>query len=178
MSKRTAVLSNKHIFNVTITMPGTERTKKYFSVTAEETTPKGRFVAAGCLHNDILKLFPDLKDVVALHLSDRNGIPMHAFSNGWYWLEGACGGLGSQFHGGNNSDYDQQSPDQCRTILAEHLRISDEEATILVATTKRLADSDGITAAKNNFQVFVDDQIPRWQREANAAVKKYGRNNE
>jgi len=42
---------------------------------------------SGCIHKEILKEFPDLKDVVALHLADDDGMPMYALENGWYWMQ-------------------------------------------------------------------------------------------
>lgn len=45
-------------------------------------------VACGCLHDEIEEHFPGLfSDVIALHLSDMDGTPMHAVENGWYWYQ-------------------------------------------------------------------------------------------
>jgi hypothetical protein len=43
--------------------------------------------SVGMLHDDILRAFPSLADIVALHLSNLDGVPMHAEANGWYWYE-------------------------------------------------------------------------------------------
>lgn len=42
----------------------------------------------GCLHDQILAAAPELAPLVAVHLSDLNGVPMHAVANGWYFYSG------------------------------------------------------------------------------------------
>ena len=41
----------------------------------------------GCCHEEILKIRPDLKLFVQLHLNQFNGYPMYYFENGFYHLE-------------------------------------------------------------------------------------------
>jgi len=41
---------------------------------------------AGCCHDLIVALVPDLAPVVAVHLADENGTPMYAIANGMYHL--------------------------------------------------------------------------------------------
>ena len=43
--------------------------------------------SGGCIHEDILKHIPHLQPIVNLHLSNLEGVPMHAVANGTYWFK-------------------------------------------------------------------------------------------
>lgn len=63
----------------------------YFSVTGEAYRITGRqgrppMLASGCIHDYIQQVTSRFDDVIALHLSDIDGTPMHAVENGLYWL--------------------------------------------------------------------------------------------
>lgn len=143
----------------------------YFSVTAtiddQWTRPHNNCRAAGCLHEEILRLFPALAPIVALHLSDAiTGEPSAAEANGWYWMAGALpNGAGEKYHGGKD-----KSPDECLAILASHLRIplgSKEEAE----TARWLLDiCQRANHPRAYFTAFVDAQRGRWQAEAQAGI--------
>jgi hypothetical protein len=60
-----------------------------FSITAEgcyKDSNSRDFDCCGCMHEDILKLMPELKIFVDLHLCDYKGAPMYTVENGYYHL--------------------------------------------------------------------------------------------
>lgn len=69
---------------------------RYFSVTVDVYRSQrayeigGEPHSCGQMHEDVLRAFPDLAPVVAMHLADvETGEPMHGPANGWYRLGGA-----------------------------------------------------------------------------------------
>jgi hypothetical protein len=44
-------------------------------------------LGAGCIHEDIIKHFPEFEIFVKLHLSDCTGVPLYAIENGFYHLK-------------------------------------------------------------------------------------------
>lgn len=116
----------------------------YFTATGEVW--KGRdFISCGCLHDEILKAFPGMSDIVSLHLSDSDGAPMHAVENGWY-------------HNGGTKYHEYN-----RTVLASHLRITPEQADIIHANC----------ADKEAFAAVVDSMREQWKEEADQIREKY-----
>jgi hypothetical protein len=66
-----------------------------FAITGDVRTASGRgrddgWLAGGCLHDDIAKVFPELEPLIKWHLSGSNG-PMHYISNTVYHAQ--CGKL-------------------------------------------------------------------------------------
>jgi hypothetical protein len=71
-------------------------TAPYFSITAtiykaSKTGERDRRytegISYGCNHDAILEHFPEMADIVALHLSDMNGAPMYSVENGFYFYQ-------------------------------------------------------------------------------------------
>ena len=123
----------------------------YFSLTGEITDKNGHFESGGCLHDEILKIWPDLQILADLHLSDENGTPMHAVKNGFY------------FAGGYHKDYpDARSPKN----LAKHLRISEEKANEICLQTTENPDI-------KVFHLICFSNLERWKKEAEEAIKKF-----
>lgn len=124
--------------------------KPYFAITGSIWKYNGKTkvgsdpMVSGCIHDEILKAFPDLQDFVSLHLSGIDGVPMHSVENGWYYLDT----IGDKF-----------------TIdtIKKHLRISTEEAQMVIDTMN----------TKEEFKAYVDSQRERWLSEANAVIVRY-----
>ena len=81
MMKRTIKLNARETLTATLQIQRLAgNASGYFSLTGEIRDSRRRrddgIVACGCLHNEILKAWPDLADAVALHLSDEDGAPM------------------------------------------------------------------------------------------------------
>ena len=61
----------------------------HFSITGEvdRQAKNNRWMPflSGCIHEEILEQFPQLQPLVDIHLSDENGVPMHAYANAGYW---------------------------------------------------------------------------------------------
>lgn len=122
----------------------------YFSLTGE-ITDRGRFESSGCLHDEIVKIWPDLQILVDLHLSDKNGIPMHAFENGFYF----AGGYQKEFPDAKNPKF-----------LANHLRISEEKANKICLQVTKNPD-------REIFHSICFSNLERWNKEAKEAIKKF-----
>lgn len=157
----------------------------YFSLTAL-TWRNGREDSGGCLHDLILGFYPELADLVALHLSDINGRPMHAAANGWYQLAGFFDGAGEQYHGGNSerrfpcaapadkpwqtTESRKPTKEECLQIWADHCRITIEqarEAALIIAAKWNYPDMKAAHAE------FIELQSDRWAQEAKACVAKH-----
>ena len=129
----------------------------HFSVTVD--APDAMNVVTGCAHGEVLKRYPDMADIVALHLSTPDGVPMHALANAWYWW----------------SDYDGRgvhlnTPERDRfDVLADHLRIDRADVDALDLPTFRMAGDE----YPAEFVAYIGAQRERWQREADEAINKY-----
>ena len=89
-----------------------------------------------------------------LHLSDTTGAPMHTIENGYYYVEIARGV--AKYHKPEPNDQMKYTE-----ILANHLRISFEEADFIITSGMN----------KEQFTAIVDELRPRWKNEALAAYR-------
>ena len=120
----------------------------YFTITGRWGGSRDAY--GGASHNLIADLHPELKPWIALHLSDTEGVPLHAVENGWYWAGGTEWVTG-----------DAQ-------ILAKHLRITKGQAS------KIIRDRDDGLFTKTDFEALVEGLKPRWKAEAGNLLAELG----
>lgn len=147
MKKQLKAQTSQGSLRVTIT---TER--NYFSVTGEIGSISNPHTC-GCIHEEILTHFPKLRPLVDLHLSDLDGVPMHAESNGWYWLAKSIG-ISEKYE-------PDQSPKECERIFAKHIR----DATFPIM--ERVRDASDPRA---EWSTAMEEMKPRWKAEAEAGL--------
>jgi len=134
--------------------------KPYFSLTGRIVI-NGRTDISGAIHEEILKVFPELEDFASLHLSDIDGKPLHSLENGKYWA-----GF-TKYQETNNKN------------LSELLRISEKSAqrlsydSLVEETYKIKEDTDKDVLPEELFKDFHDKQLRRWKQEADNVIKKY-----
>lgn len=167
----------------------------YFSLTytAHRKGFPNQCWSGGAGHELILKHFPKFADIAALHLSDIDGAPMHDSANAWYYLSAALGGMGERYHAGNsarhfpveppadkpwqNTVYRKPTQDECVSLFARQLRITDDEARAFIAGLG--IPKGNVTAAyaphaKAEVTKLVESLRPRWKAEADACIAKHG----
>ena len=161
--------------------------RPYFSLTCG-IYESGRDVGGGAAHELILKLFPNLKPLADLHLSDVDGVPMHAAENGLYYVQHlipGCSGYGPLASSFADPGYGQKrSDEECIQIMADHFRISLNEARGLLAALifhaesvsqyKRVYEGGTKPVVKAAMALWVESQKPRWKAEADKAIADLG----
>jgi len=108
----------------------------------------------GCIHEEIIKHFPELQPLVDIHLADEDGVPMHAYSNASYFA-----GLTKW-----------QALDLDR--LTKHLRVSQKLALELVEYIDHFWNHfDGITTPEMAWETTCSDfDLPDyWNKQAQEA---------
>lgn len=63
--------------------------KPYFSITGEvylanKPAIERNLIRCGCCHDDIQAITTEFDDIISLHLSDIDGLPLHPLENGFY----------------------------------------------------------------------------------------------
>lgn len=148
----------------------------YFSLTctAHRKGFPEQYQGGGADHTTILRHWPRFADLAELHLSDVDGVPMHAEANGWYWLAGAAGGLGERFHGGNGSD--AKAAAECLAIFARHCRIGYGEAVAILLRCLAYGHErfgDGVGNPREMWKRICESMKPQWKAEAEACIARH-----
>jgi hypothetical protein len=172
MTKHITIKFPTDFLKIKISTDGSS-TGSYFSITGETKD------CGGCIHDEILKERPDLAPLVALHLSDLDGVPMHAEANGFYWLAKAAG-IPMRWE-------PEQDEATCLQFYANHCRIDIHDAEFDAAEVKKLYDMGarsvatseevtekckedmhkaGVSRAQKLWKKFCDNMRPRWKAEA------------
>jgi hypothetical protein len=94
----------------------------------------------------IQKYCPSLRNILRLYLSSVDGLPPDPVARGWYYM-------GREEYGTYN-----------RRAVADHFRISEEEADHL----------QQVIMTKADLEEYVNRNIARWKREADAVIAEYG----
>lgn len=109
----------------------------------------GRQISGGCIHESILKHFPEFELFIKLHLSDAKGVPMYAVENGYYHLK-------------NGFNRTPVSSPEFQKEFCEYYRITVEQF-------------EKLKTSKNKIQYAIMlkelNILDQWEKEANEAIK-------
>ena len=129
----------------------------YFSITGEiiRHAKNGRKVSEffGMIHEEIVKHFPQLQPLVDIHLSDEDGVPMHAYANAAYWA--------------GHEGYEKNSD-----TLAKHLRVTKDQANEMTTyINHHYGEFDKITTPKQAWENTCKDfdLLNYWYEQAQEA---------
>ena len=156
--KHTANLNNEQ-FNIKVEIKLNDECKnghQDFSITgtlweAGKPRTEGNIITCGCIHDEILKAFPEFLPFVKLHLCDYDGVPMHALAN-------------MRFHMFNGFNSTRVKDDNFVHEYCDYYRITKTEFEELFN-----AKSD-----KLHFN-YVFESLPiraRWKEEAQDAIRQ------
>ena len=148
----------KHRIKVRASLSSLGGQEPHFSITGEidRQAKNNRWVedCGGCIHEEILLHFPHLAPLVAVHLADEDGVPMHAYENAAYWA--------------GHTKY--QKFDSFK--LAKHLRISPKLADDMMDYIINFwGELDDTTTPAMAWQGTCEDyELPKqWMEQAKAA---------
>lgn len=147
--------------------------RPYFSATGELWDNRRNDPAVcGQVSPALLAVWPDCAAVVRVHLADEHGVPMHAAANAAHWA-GMTKYPSSDNYGRTELEHDAQGRAWAPAVLADHLRVTVEEARELRAAARQGWTSRGpypfdVYAAWADV-IQAADLPARWQADADAA---------
>lgn len=108
--------------------------RPYFSVTGDIRRPGANDIdTGGCIHDEILAHWPVLAPVVAVHLADDTGTPLHAVENGRYWLGLEARSPRSAYDPAGDFETDEQGREWSPVRFANTWRCTLDEARTIRA---------------------------------------------
>lgn len=162
--------------------------KPYFSLTGG-VYQNGRDYMYGCIHEEILKHYPDLKPLADLHLCDMDGCPSHEGGNVFYWLQQSLRNeYGTKIRTRYQQDYEKhKDAEYYLKLFCSDMRITEaqgieyrEYAEKLFSEPSRMVQLCGAAAEAVTIDIFkawwnrsYEEQKPRWKAEAEFAIKEF-----
>lgn len=107
----------------------------------------------GSMHDLIGREFPELFPVIAVHLADEHGVPIHAANNGWY------------FYSGQAREWEENSEFQVYGLNSDNRTDVERAAQALHIPAKRLRKG----MSRVQFEQFVEKLKPWWQEMSDQA---------
>jgi hypothetical protein len=129
-----------------------------FSLTASGWSKdnfKQEMDCGGCMHEEILKLRPDLKPFADLHLSDAKGNPMYASANGFYHLTNSTKEVTKHYLRITNAEYKElreSEDEQHFCFLLEELGVPQRWGQEAKSTIQLLESMTGETFEDNSMR--------------------------
>lgn len=163
--------------------------RPYFSLTGE-LIENGRAVAWGCMHEEALEHFPELKPLVDLHLCNDEGVPSHCGANVLYWLQQSLRNeYGKATRERYRHAYDKHKDSEYYfNLFCKDMHISKEQGeeyrqhaekfwsdpSRLVQLCGRAQESVTVILFKSWWSRIFEEQKPRWKAEAEDAIRTFG----
>lgn len=150
----------------------------YFSLTGEidRKARNNRWMedSGGCIHDEIVKHFPALAPLVAMHLSDIDGAPMHAVGNGIYNAVGGCFVFGKWSAYDGNTYKVPATEDEIINRIQNHFRVGRDEALKIRADFRTCGISPSAYDNGNaRMAALVATMRERWKADAKDAIEKF-----
>jgi len=144
----------------------------YYSITGSvkklDKRYRDPYIMGGCIHDVILKHYPELAPLVAVHLSEADGTPMHAEANARYWCGLSKWGDGRIMsprdnYGRIEIETDADGIEWAPDTLASHLQVDRATACEVREALKLGLSWDRVTAELG--------LVALWSKQAGAARK-------
>lgn len=119
---------------------------------------------SGAIGDRLVRVFPELALLNSAHLSDPDGMPMHAEANGWYWYNGSRDDIEQDRYNGFNGDI---YPHQLERYGLPDTEMGKREYCYRVTCdTLRVDSIPRKITTREQFAEFVNAQQERWTQEA------------